>query len=72
MRELENHERLKLGSRLTALKSERKGKITLKQCTVEKKPTRTITLVDTRIRKIPVRSKTESKDEPDLMRKPQY
>ncbi len=40
-----------LNEGLTALKSEREGKVTLKQCTVEKKPARTIALVDTRTRK---------------------
>ncbi len=40
-----------LNEGLTALKSEREGKVTLKQGTVEKKPARTIALVDTRTRK---------------------
>ena len=76
-----------LNEGFTALKSEREGKITLKQCTVEKKPALTITPeellclrerlhlsrpVFARYLRTNERSKTGSKDEPNLMRKPQY
>ena len=42
-----------LNEGLTALKSDREGKITLKKCTIEKKPARTIAFVAIRICKIP-------------------
>jgi putative transcriptional regulator len=42
-----------LNEGLTALKSDREGKITLKKYTIEKKPARTIAFVAIRICKIP-------------------